>query len=91
MDASTSPGASPWRTCAHPDLTSGARDGVRAPNVTIVLTPVGHVDEVGIHSDETMIDWQSYFDGDYLPNHGELGDGVVDKVGVLNELYKIVN
>jgi hypothetical protein len=29
-------------------LTSGARDGVRAPNVVEVLTPVGHVD--GVHS-----------------------------------------
>jgi hypothetical protein len=56
MDASTSLGASPWRTCAHPELTSGARDGVRAPNVAVVLTPVGHVDEVGVHSDETMIE-----------------------------------
>jgi len=56
MDASTSPGASPWRTCACPELMSGARDGVRAPNVAVVLTPVGHVDEVGVHSDETMIE-----------------------------------
>ena len=26
-----------------------ARDGVRAPNVAVVLTPVGHVDELGVH------------------------------------------
>jgi len=75
----------------RPELTSGARDGVRAPNVAAALTPVGHVDEFGVHSDKTMIDRQSYFDGDYLPNLGELGDNVVDKVGVLNEFYKIVN
>ena len=56
MDASTSPGVSPWRSCARPELTSGARDGVRAPNVAVVLTPVGHVDELGVHSDNAMTD-----------------------------------
>ena len=49
MDASTRSKASPWRSCARPELTSGARDGVRAPNVAVVLTPVGHVDELGVH------------------------------------------
>jgi len=75
----------------HPELTSGARDDVRVPNVTVVLSPVGHVDELGSHSDKTMTDWQSYFNSDYLPNQSELGDGVVDKVGVLAEFYHIVN
>ena len=56
MDASTRSEASPWRACAHPELTSGARDGVRAPNVAVVLTPVGHVDELGVHSDIAMHD-----------------------------------
>ena len=56
MDASTSPGVSLWRSCVRPELTSGARDGVRAPNVAAALTPVGHVDEFGVHSDKTMID-----------------------------------
>ena len=56
MDASTSPGVSPWRSCGRPELTSGARDDVRAPNVAAALTPVGHVDELGVHSDKTMID-----------------------------------
>ena len=56
MDASTSPGVSPWRSCARPELTSGARDGVRAPNVAVALPPVGHVDEVGVHSDEKIIE-----------------------------------
>ena len=74
----------------HPELTSGARDGVHVPNVAAALMPVGHIDELGVHSDKAMVDCQSYFDGDYLPNHGELGDGAVDKVGVLNKLYKIV-
>ena len=44
-------GALPWRSCARLRLTSGARDGVRAPNVADVLTPVGHVDEDDIHSE----------------------------------------
>ena len=35
--------------------------------------------------------WQSYFGVDYLPNDGELGDGVVDILGVLTEFYKFVN
>ena len=56
MDASTSPGVSPWRSCMHPELTSRARDGVRVPNVAAALTPVGHVDELDVHSDKTMID-----------------------------------
>ena len=56
MDASTSPGALPWRSCVRLELTSGARDDVRVPNVAVVLTPVGHVDELGVHSDKTMID-----------------------------------
>jgi len=56
MDASTLPGVSPWRSCAHLELTSGARDGVRAPNVAVVLTLVGHIDELGVHSDKAMTD-----------------------------------
>ena len=56
MDASTSLGTSSWRSCAHLKLTRGARDGARVPNVAVVLTPVGHVDELGLHSDKTMID-----------------------------------
>ena len=55
MDASTSPGASPWRSCMRLELTSGARGDVRAPNVAGVLTPVGHVDELGSHSDMAII------------------------------------
>ena len=47
---------SPWRSCARSELTSRARDGVRVPNVAVVLTPVGHVDELGVHSVKTMID-----------------------------------
>jgi len=50
-----------------------------------------HDGELGSESDHAITDWQSYFDDDYLPNQGELGDGVVDKVGVQAEFYKIVN
>jgi len=56
MDAPTRSGASSWRSCAHPELTNGARDGIRAPNVAVVLTPVGHVDELGVHPDNAMDD-----------------------------------
>jgi len=56
MDASTSSRASPWRSCVRSKLTSGARDDVREPNVAVVLTPVGHVDELGVQSDMAMID-----------------------------------
>ena len=49
MDASTCSRVSPWRSSAPPGLTSGARDGIRAPNVADVLTPVGHVDGDGLH------------------------------------------
>ena len=56
MDASTSPGALPWRSCVRLELTSGARDDVRVPNVAVVLSSVGHVDELGSHSDKTMTD-----------------------------------
>ena len=55
MDASTPLGASPWMTCARWELTSGARSGVRAPNVDGVLSPVGHVDELGSDSEQTLI------------------------------------
>ena len=54
MDASTSLGASPWRTCARWELTSGARSDVRMPNVDGALPPVGHVDELGFDSEKTM-------------------------------------
>jgi len=56
MDASTSPGVSLWRSCGRPELTSRARDGVRMPNVAAAVTPVGHVDELGVHSDKAMVD-----------------------------------
>jgi len=56
MDASTSLGASPWRSCARPELTSGARGGIRVPNVAVVLTPVDHVDELSVHSDNAIPD-----------------------------------
>ena len=32
-------------------LTSGARDGVRLPNVDETLPPVGHIDGDGVHSE----------------------------------------
>jgi len=56
MDVSTSPGVSPRRSCVRLELMSGARDDVRAPNVTVVLSPVGHVDELGFDSDKMMTD-----------------------------------
>ena len=51
MDASRRSRASSWRSCMPPALTSGARDGVRTPNVANVLTPVDHVDEDDVHSE----------------------------------------
>ena len=56
MDASTPLRASPWRTCACWELTSGARSGVRAPNVAVALSPVGHVGELASDSENTMTD-----------------------------------
>jgi len=38
----------------RPDLTSGARNDVQTPNVTVALPPDGHVDELGSDSDKTM-------------------------------------
>ena len=38
-----------------PELTSGNRDDERAPNVAVVLSPVGHVDELGFDSDMAMV------------------------------------
>ena len=55
MDASRRSRASLWRSCVPLGLTSGARDGVWAPNVADVLTPVGHVDRDGIHSETAML------------------------------------
>ena len=55
MDASTSPGVSLWRSCARWELTSWARSNVRAPNVDGALSPVGHVDELGLDSVKVMI------------------------------------
>ena len=55
MDASTSPGMSLWRSCARWELTSWARSNVRAPNVDGALSPVGHVDELGLDSVKVMI------------------------------------
>ena len=55
VDASTASGASPWRSCARWELTSGARSGVRTPNVDGVLSPVGHVDELGSDLEKTLM------------------------------------
>jgi hypothetical protein len=55
MDASTSLGASPWRTCTCWELMSGARNDVRMPNADGALPPVGHVDELGFDSEKTMM------------------------------------
>ena len=55
MDASTASGVSPWRSCARWELTSRAKDDVRAPNVAVVLSPVGHVDELGFDSNMAMV------------------------------------
>jgi len=55
VDASTASGASPWRSCACWELTSGARSDVRAPIVNRTLPPVGHVDELGFDSEKTMV------------------------------------
>ena len=54
VDASTASGASPWRSCVRWELTSRARSDVRAPNVAEVLSPVGHVDELGLDSVKVM-------------------------------------
>ena len=56
VDASTASGASPWRSCASWELTSGARSDVRAPNVAVVLSAVGHVGELASDSEKTMHD-----------------------------------
>jgi len=56
MDASTAFEASPWRSCVRLELTSRARDDVRAPNIADVLSPVGHVDELDSDSDNVMHD-----------------------------------
>ena len=56
MDASTSLGTSPWRTCVCWELTSGAKNDVRTTNVAVVLSPVGHVGELQTDSDKTMAD-----------------------------------
>jgi len=55
VDASTASGASPWRSCARWELTSGARNKVWGPNVAEVLSPVGHVGELGFDSVKAMI------------------------------------
>ena len=41
-------GASPWWSCTRRGLTGGARNGVRAPIVAVVLPPVGHVGELQV-------------------------------------------
>ena len=56
VDASTLLGASPWRSCARWELTSGANSDVWPPNVDGALPPVGHVDELGFDSEKTMTD-----------------------------------
>ena len=55
VDVSTASGTSPWRSCAHWELTSGARSDVWAPNVDEGLSPDGHVDELGSDSDMALI------------------------------------
>ena len=55
MDASRRSRVSPWRSCVPPVLMSGARDGVRTPNVADVLRPVGHVDGDDVHSVSVML------------------------------------
>ena len=56
MDASTSLGTSPWRTCVCWELTSGAKNDVRTTNVAVALPPVGHVGELDSDSDKTIAD-----------------------------------
>jgi len=51
MDASRSSRATPWRSCMPSALTSRAKDGVWSPNVTEMLSPVGHVDGDDVHSE----------------------------------------
>ena len=48
--------ASPWWSCTRRGLTSGARNGVRAPNGDGALPAVGHVDEVQVDSETAMAD-----------------------------------
>ena len=55
MDVSTASGVSPWRLRGRWELTSGSRNDVLAPNVAVVLSPVGHVDELGSDSDIAMV------------------------------------
>ena len=55
VDASTASAVSPWRSCARWELTSGGRRDVRALNVAEVLSPVGHVDELGFDSVKAML------------------------------------
>ena len=55
MDASRHSRVSPWRSCTPPVLMSGARDGVRMPNVADVPTPVSHVDGDDVHSESVML------------------------------------
>jgi len=38
-------------SCTPSVLTSVAKDSVRAPNGNETLTPVGHVNDDGVHSD----------------------------------------
>ena len=71
------------------DLTSGANAGVRAPNGSQVSRWATTTASSALRPNDDRL--QSYFDRDYLPNQGELGDGVVDKVEVLAEFYNIVN
>ena len=49
VDASRHSRATSWRSCTPSVLTSGARDGVRTPNVAETLPPVGHVDGDDVH------------------------------------------
>ena len=78
----------PWRHRRPDERGQCRRTGAKwQPGVALG----DHDGELGSDSDLTMTDWQSYFDRDYLPNQGQLGDGVVDKVEVLAEFYNIVN
>ena len=46
---------------------------------------------LGFDSEKAMADCESYFDDDYLLNQREPGDDVVDKVGVLADIYNFAN
>ena len=55
MDASRRSRVMPWRSCTPSALTSGARDGVRMPNVVETLLSVGHVNGDDVHSEFALL------------------------------------